>query len=199
MRASASYIPGQHSLKIGYQGNISHPSQGYHNFTPFIQYRFNNGVPNQLNQTAVFPGTVKFQSNLNLMSFYAQDTYTRARLTLQGGVRYDGISTYYPDTAIGGPDYQLMPTQVSFPAGSTDTINWKDITPRMAAAYDLFGNGKTAIKVNVGKYLTAVTASNSDTDLQPGRRIAPQHDADVDRRTQWRDRKWRLHPAVRPA
>ena len=49
MRASASYIPGSHSVKIGYQGNISHPSQSYFNFTPFIQYRFNNGVPNQLN------------------------------------------------------------------------------------------------------------------------------------------------------
>ncbi len=172
MRASASYIPGQHSLKIGYQGNISHPSQSYFNFTPFIQYRFNNGVPNQLNQTAVYPGTVKFQSNLNLMSFYAQDTYTRARLTLQGGLRYDGIGTHYPETSAGGPDYQLMPTQVVFAEGSTDEIHWKDLTPRMAAAYDLFGNGKTAIKMNLGKYLTAVTASNSDTDLQPGRRIA---------------------------
>ena len=172
MRASASYIPGSHSLKIGYQGNISHPSQGYFNTTPFTQYRFNNGVPNQLNQSAVYPGTVKFQSNLNLMSFYAQDTYTRARLTLQGGLRYDGIGTHYPETSVGGSDYQLMPTQVVFPEGSTDEIHWKDLTPRMAAAYDLFGNGKTAIKVNVGKYLTALTASNSDTDLQPGRRIA---------------------------
>ena len=172
MRASASYIPGSHSLKIGYQGNISHPSQGYFNTTPFTQYRFNNGVPNQLNQSAVYPGTVKFQSNLNLMSFYAQDTYTRARLTLQGGLRYDGIGTHYPETSVGGPDYQLMPTQVVFAEGSTDEIRWKDLTPRMAAAYDLFGNGRTAIKVNVGKYLTALTASNSDTDLQPGRRIA---------------------------
>ncbi len=172
MRASASYIPGQHSLKIGYQGNISHPSQSYFNFTPFIQYRFNNGVPNQLNQTAVYPGTVKFQSNLNLFSLYAQDTYTRARLTLQGGLRFDSIGTSYPDTGAGGPDYQLMPTRVFFAAGSTDEIHWKDITPRMGAAYDLFGNGKTAIKFNLGKYLTALTASNSDTDLQPGRRIA---------------------------
>ena len=172
MRASASYIPGQHSLKIGYQGNISHPSQSYFNFTPFIQYRFNNGVPNQLNQTAVYPGTVKFQSNLNLFSLYAQDTYTRARLTLQGGLRFDSIGTSYPDTGAGGPDYQLMPTRVFFAAGSTDEIHWKDITPRMGAAYDLFGNGKTAIKFNLGKYLTALTASTSDTDLQPGRRIA---------------------------
>jgi len=172
MRASASYIPGSHSLKIGYQGNISHPSQGYFNTTPFTQYRFNNGIPNQLNQSAVYPGTVKFQSNLNFMSFYAQDTYTRARLTLQVGVRYDGVGTHYPETSVGGPDYQLMPTRVVFAEGSTDEIHWKDITPRMAAAYDLFGNGKTAIKVNLGKYLTALTASNSDADLQPGRRIA---------------------------
>jgi hypothetical protein len=172
MRASASYIPGSHNVKIGYQGNISHPSQAYHNFTPFIQYRFNNGVPNQLNQTAVFPGTVKFQSNLNAASFYAQDTYTRARLTLQAGVRYDGIGTHYPETAMGGPDYLLMPTRVVFADGSTDEIHWKDLTPRFGGAYDLFGNGRTAIKVNIGKYLTALTASNSDTDLQPGRRIA---------------------------
>ena len=174
MRASASYIPGAHSLKFGYQGNVSHPSQSYFNFTPFIQYRFNNGVPNQLTQTAIFPGTVKYQRNILMTSFYAQDTYTRARLTLQGGIRYDSIGTGYPDAGVGGPDYQLMPTRIFYPAGTTDEIHWRDITPRVGAAYDLFGNGKTAIKVNVGKYLTALTASNSDLDLNPLIRTTPQ-------------------------
>ena len=174
MRASASYIPGAHSLKFGYQGNVSHPSQSYFNFTPFIQYRFNNGVPNQLTQTAIYPGTVKYQRNILMTSFYAQDTYTRARLTLQGGIRYDGIGTGYPDAGVGGPDYQLMPTRIFYAAGTTDEIHWKDITPRVGAAYDLFGNGKTAIKVNVGKYLTALTASNSDLDLNPLIRTTPQ-------------------------
>ena len=167
MRAAASYIPGSHSLKVGYQGNISHPSQEYFNFTPFIQYRFNNGIPNQLNQTAVYPGNVKYQRNILMTSFFAQDTYTRARLTLQGGVRYDSTGTGYPDVAAGGPGYQLMPTRIAFAAGTTDEIHWKDVTPRMGAVYDLFGNGKTAVKVNVGKYLTALTASNSDLDLNP--------------------------------
>ena len=117
---------------------------------------------------------MKFQSNILMTSFYAQDTYTRARLTLQGGIRYDGIGTGYPGTGAGGPDYQLMPTRVFYEAGTTDEVDWKDITPRMGAAYDLFGNGKTAVKVNIGKYLTALTASNSDIDLQPGRRMTLQ-------------------------
>ena len=37
------------------------------------------------------------------MAFYAKDTYTRERLTLQGGVRYDGISTTIPTWASVGP------------------------------------------------------------------------------------------------
>jgi hypothetical protein len=174
MRASASYIPGAHSLKFGYQGNVSHPSQSYFNVTPFIQYRFNNGVPNQLTQTAIFPGTVKYQRNILMTSFYAQDTYTRDRLTLQGGIRFDSIGTGYPDTGVGGPDYQLMPTRIFYAAGTTDEVHWKDITPRGAAAYDLFGNGRTAVKFNIGKYLTALTASNSDLDLHPLIRTTPQ-------------------------
>ncbi len=174
MRASASYIPGSHNLIFGYQGNVSHPSQSYFNYTPFIQYRFNNGIPNQLTQTTIFPGTVKYQRNILMTSLYAQDTYTRSRLTLQGGLRFDAIGTGYPDTGVGGPDYLLMPTRIFYGAGTTDEIHWRDITPRVAAAYDLFGNGKTAVKFNLGKYVTALTASNSDLDLHPLIRTTPQ-------------------------
>ena len=60
-----------------------------------------------------------------------------------------------------------MPKQICYPARSTDGVNWTDVTPRIGAAYDLFGNGKTAVKVNVGKYVQALTASNSDMDLNP--------------------------------
>ena len=33
--------------------------------------------------------------------------------------------------------------------------SWSDFVPRFGAAYDLFGDGKTAVKVTVNKYVTA--------------------------------------------
>ena len=167
VRASVSYIPGAHNMKFGYYGGFSNPSQAYHNISPFIQFRFNDGVPNQLTQTAVYPGTVKFVRNIIPTAFYAQDTWTRNRLTLQGAARYDAIVSNYPDSGVGGPDFQLMPVAVFYKAGSTEGVSWKDLTPRMSAAYDLFGNGKTAVRVNVGRYMQALTASNSDMDMNP--------------------------------
>ena len=105
-------------------GGFSNPSQSYYNFTPFVQYRFTGGVPNQLTQTAQFGGTgasaVEFVRNLVPTSFYAQDQWTKNRLTLQGGVRYDHILSSYPDSCVGGPDYPLMPKQICYPARSTD-------------------------------------------------------------------------------
>jgi hypothetical protein len=171
LKASISYITGAHNMKVGYMGGFSAPSQSYYNFTPFVQFRFNNGVPNQLTQTAQFGGSgasaVEFVRNLVPTSFYAQDQWTRNRLTLQGGLRYDYILSSYPDSCAGGPGYPTMPTQICYPARSTPGVHWHDLTPRFGLAYDLFGTGKTAVKFNIGKYVQALTASNSDMDLNP--------------------------------
>ena len=76
-------------------------------------------------------------------------------------------------TKVGGPQYLLMPTELVFPARSTQGVNWKDVTPRMGVAYDLFGNGKTAVKFNLGKYMEANTVGqNFDMNLSPVRRVA---------------------------
>ena len=56
---------------------------------------------------------------------------------------------------------------IVYPSRSTQGISWQDITPRMGVSYDLFGNGKTAIKFNLGKYMEANSATNNDLDLNP--------------------------------
>ena len=58
--------------------------------------------------------------------------------------------------------------------------SYKDITPRMGAAYDVFGNGKTALKVNVGKYLEGAGiqlnyANPNPTAPAAGRRAFATH------------------------
>jgi hypothetical protein len=70
------------------------------------------------------------------------------KLTLQGALRFDHAWSYSPPQTIGPTNY--LATQLSFPR--TDGVNYKDISPRVGAAWDVFGNGKTAVKVNVGKY-----------------------------------------------
>jgi len=81
---------------------------------------------------------------------FAQDKWTLHKLTLTGGVRFD----WFKDSFGEGHLYsgQLVPGRnVTFPA--QDNLNWKDITPRMGAVYDVRGNGKTALKVSLNKYL----------------------------------------------
>ena len=69
----------------------------------------------------------------------------------------------------------------------------------MAAVYDLFGNGKTAIKVNVGKYLTALTASNSDPICNPGAASPLKTTRTWNEGLNPAGSARGLHPALRPA
>ncbi len=168
LHGSVTYVTGANNMKFGYQGGFSNPSQVYKNYTQVVQVRTSSGVPNQLTQTiSVGPIDTTYIRNLIPTNFFAQDQWTRNRLTLQGGVRYDSLSSNYPDQGIGGPAFPYAPVEVFYPAGSTPGYEWKDLTPRVGVAYDLFGNGKTAIRFNVGKYLEAISASNNDIDMNP--------------------------------
>jgi len=164
-RASASYVTGAHNVKFGYYGGYIHPTYTW--YQPrndgILQYRFRNGSPNQIMLTASNP-TQLVRIALPL-SLYAQDQWTVRRLTLQGGVRFDRHYGYYPETRFGG--LATIPVPVVWPRKSTQGLDLKDVTPRLGAAYDLFGNGKTAIKFNLGKYMSAIAPIGGDLDANP--------------------------------
>ena len=165
-RASGSYVTGAHNMKFGYQG-------AHHVYDPkaftndlFLSYRVNNGVPNQLTQT-LMPFDRK--DRVRYAAFYGQEQWTRGRMTLQGALRYDRAWSYFPEQRVGPT--RFLPVGIVFP--QTDGVTgFNDITPRLGLAYDLRGNGKTSLKVNVGKYLEAASALGIYSASNPVTRIS---------------------------
>jgi hypothetical protein len=45
--------------------------------------------------------------------------------------------------------------------------NWKDVSPRVGISYDLFGNGKTALKATLNRYVVndGVAFQNSQNPI----------------------------------
>ncbi len=136
-----------------------------------MAYRFNQGVPNQF----TFRLPEWHQSDrTGTGAVYVQDKWTRGRLTLQGAFRYDRAWSFTPaehnGTELTSP-FNAAP--ISFPrTPGVDSFN--DITPRFGAAYDVFGNGKTALKFNLGHYLDSATNDSEYTSNSPAARIVRQ-------------------------
>ena len=165
-RGSASYVTGAHSMKFGYQAAYHRVNQSYFSNDTHLVYRMNYGIPNQLTLDLK-----PFQTGQRTRSeaFYAQEQWTVNRLTLQGALRFDHAWSYFPDQQIG--PVRFLPTPFMLPA-QDGVKGYSDITPRGGVAYDVFGNGNTAVKFNVGKYLEAATNHTTYSLSNPAARVA---------------------------
>ena len=169
-RFSLSYVTGSHNFKTGV--NVEELiADTYHRMNGNVHYRFRNGVPIRITQGA-WP-FLNHSRVLPDLGIYAQDQWTLDRLTLNLGVRFDSFNGYVPaQVQPEEPNEGAWPgdprTNPWFPERSFDRVsgtpNWKDISPRLGAAYDLFGTGRTAVKFSFGRYVgkmgTAITQAN---------------------------------------
>ena len=168
--ATASYVTGSHSLKFGYQGNFWADDREIQTNTQRIGFTFVGGNPSFLGVPATISQWISpYNVNARAMqsSFFAQDQWTINRLTLQGALRYDNPWSWFPEV--------VQPASRFFPGATFEkqdgVTGYHDITPRFGAAYDLFGNGRTALKVNLGKYLQGASVSNLAYGYNPSLRI----------------------------
>ena len=166
-RVSASYVTGAHAFKVGFNYGSGSQRQLRVSIDSPMDFRFNNGVPNRL---TIRSTPIEIDTDIDAdHGIFAQDRWTVRRLTVTAGVRYDYLHISYPATHIGPGEF--VPTRdVTFPAA--DGVHWHDLSPRSGAAYDLFGNGKTALKVTLNKYMDYQGASGPfGRDLAPSSAI----------------------------
>ena len=145
-RSSLTYVTGSHAAKVGMtlqEGPAD--TYVYTNKDTFLTVR--NGQP-----FSVTVRTTPYTTHEQLVAdlgVYAQDTWTVKRMTINAGLRWD-----YLNNKVGAQDA---------PGGTwigprhfdplSDVPNYKDLSPRLGVAYDLFGDGKTAVKATLSRYV----------------------------------------------
>jgi carboxypeptidase family protein len=164
-RASASYVTGAHNVKLGYQGNrLDQLDQTIANDTQ-LGYRFNQGVPNAVSYYLPDFGR---RTITKLHALFVQDSWTLRHLTVQGALRYDRASSYAPVDQNGTTQTSFLnPTPITI-ARTPGIDAYNDLTPRLGVAYDVFGNGRTAVKFNWGRYLAYAANDPPYTSTNPG-------------------------------
>jgi hypothetical protein len=162
-QGSLSYVTGTHSSKFGirYHTNDSTFPKNFYNDSQ-LKYNFNNGIPYQLTMYAD-QGSDQHQHQ-GILAMYAQDRWTMGRLTLQGGLRFEYLRDSFDRQQIG-PNV-FVPTALIFPA-EDGPLHQKDLMPRFGVAYDVFGNGKTAAKFFLGKYVTTANTVDEWLNYSP--------------------------------
>jgi hypothetical protein len=146
-QASASYITGSHTVKLGFRresGTIlfGREPNGDQAWT------FRNGVPNSIR---MYASPFRYENHIHPnRGIYAQDQWVHKRLTLTAGLRYDYFTMSSPETSLGAGqfvDARFFPEET--------LVTWHDVSPRVGVSYDLLGDGKTAVKASFGRFVAS--------------------------------------------
>jgi Carboxypeptidase regulatory-like domain len=145
--ASASYVSRAHNLKVGVQHRWGYSKDIRPAINGDIVQQYQSGVPSTV---LVLNTPISNQVDVNAdLGVYIQDTWTRRRLTLSPGLRWDHFNSSLPAQTLAAGRF--------VPARHFDAIknlpDWNNVSPRIGLAYDLTARGKTVAKGNFGLYV----------------------------------------------
>jgi hypothetical protein len=139
------YVTGTHNISVGTNVMLAVPVTDF-DIDGGLEYRTLDGKPSQVIQRTT---PFKYSDRLEDVGIWVGDQWKRDRLTLSLGLRYLGLFGGTPEQHIRpGP---FIPERV-FPE-VMGVVSLHEIVPRIGGAYDLFGNGKTALKVSMFKFV----------------------------------------------
>jgi hypothetical protein len=155
---AASYVAGSHNFRAGLNwttGDWKLLTRWTGDMQPIT---YNAGRP--------VSATLRLPSDRNNgvdrdLGFFLQDKWALGRVTLNLGLRYDQFigesreSAVLPSRLSGGATFGDCPDGTVDPGDlcTGQVQNWKDISPRVGFAMDVFGDGRTALKASYARYV----------------------------------------------
>jgi hypothetical protein len=170
--AAMSYVTGSHNVKTGVQWGFGTYRKSHDAPADLVQI-YQDGNPTFVD-VANTPNSSTEKLNADI-GVFAQDSWVINRLTVNAGIRFEHFNASIAEQhqAAG----RFLPARSFGPVENLP--NWNDVAPRFGVAYDLFGNGRTAVKASANKYM-------NNTGLNFTQRYNPFAIA-LDRRN-WTDR-----------
>ena len=153
-RGALSYVTGTHAFKLGFQveqGTVNSDRQVGQD----MNWRFRNGLPSQIIQHATYKAPSLKMERTTDLGVFLQDQWTLPNLSINAGVRFD----YWNG---GVPAQSLAATTIMAKrdfAAVNDAVSFTDLQPRLGVSYDVTGNGTTALKFAMGRYVETTLAS----------------------------------------
>jgi hypothetical protein len=149
LAGATSYVTGSHNIKVGFQDSFG-PYRRYNNANADLYQIYNNLAPLQV---SVLNTPLQVQEYLDAnLGIYGQDSWRLKKLTVNVGLRYDHIKQH-----VVGQSAQVGRFAASPAYGDIAIPVWNDLSPRTSVVYDIFGNGKTAVRAGYNKFMTAAT------------------------------------------
>jgi hypothetical protein len=149
----AAGMGGNHELKFGFgyrhNPNTSAAAWGGNSIVAV----HNNDDPNDPTSRVAQVwrnGSVKFEGNYT--SAYVGDTFTKGRLSVNAGLRWDKqTANLSPSTATANPLFPELVPDLTFD-GNVPGVDWSDISPRVSATLALDESRKTVARLSYARY-----------------------------------------------
>ena len=157
--ANLSYITGSHTLKAGVQYNHATEYSFYDVRRGHVVQQYRNGVPASV---LVDNTPVNNKPGHDEAGAFIQDSWTINRLTINTGVRYDWFHPWVDEQVAEAGRW--VPERKF--AAITNLLAFTNISPRLSGVWDVFGDGKTAVKANFGQYI-AIQGNTAADNYNP--------------------------------